>query len=186
MKVAVSTIGLTTRRIDDPGLLGLLNALSVLSVNEDASLTDVILTLKDNHCGGAAGSKWCFSEQLNLHDWVRPLNLMDHILKSVIESNRWLLLVGGKNMYGQGDGLDVVAAQSLQDCLDLSNSLVVEQLETLLRFLSAFLKNCVHKNVFNSVEVSMFSVTTYHFFSNFSNFNDSFDFLHLMDVRPLL
>mmetsp|Transcript_3628 Transcript_3628/g.8298 ORF Transcript_3628/g.8298 Transcript_3628/m.8298 type:complete len:4344 (+) Transcript_3628:221-13252(+) len=101
--------------------------------------------------------RWTFEEQIDLQEWIQPLNTIDACLSYYIQKYPNLLLIGPvkrTKSRGAGNTEDQPIskpAETLQEVQSVPAE-VYKNLSIILRFLSGMLLNASSKNIFNSVE----------------------------------
>jgi len=170
--VTASSAGITRQTIDDPELVELIDCLSRFDVLGNAGL----LFPPDNAAAEhpkvdidglttelSKWQTWRFQEQVDLYEWIHPLNVMDAALTDLMLAHPSLLLIAPSsktkkgwartrpNVVMENSGDYRVQAESLEDVSSVPNS-VNRQICIILRFLTNLLRNSTNKAVFNSVD----------------------------------
>ena len=95
--------------------------------------------------------------QVDLHEWIDPLNKIDAALSYFIQKYPSLLLIGpvkrkkSRGAHKEPDQLVSLPAASVEDVNTVPDS-IAQSIAILIRFLSGLLGNSSNKSVFNSVE----------------------------------
>jgi E3 ubiquitin-protein ligase HUWE1 len=137
--------GITPQVLDDLRLQKLIENLHAIDSGQIAnslnSLSDLLRPYQT----------WVFEEQVDLHDWIYPLNVIDAALCHYMKTYPSMLLVNPvERRRGQPKALSS-SARSLTD-VDSVPASCYPHLYILLRFLEGLLRNSTSKSIFNSAE----------------------------------
>lgn len=170
--LTTSSLGYPPQTLDDPLLKELLSKLKSFPLapptiedqdDDDDVLTedptvpssqqvdDLVLTLESYQ-------PWPFEEQVDLQEWIHPLNVIDAALSYLTRKYPALFLVPRvqrkkKRVTSSSSSSSSLSrpAESLEEVESVPDA-VVKKISILVRFLASLLRNCCNKVWFNSVE----------------------------------
>jgi hypothetical protein len=146
--VTATNVGMAPQVIDSPELKTLMDTLNAMEMKEGAEMRimeSLVETLEP-----FSTTAWRFEEQVDLYDWIPALNAVDASISYLLETYPHLLLIPPVPR----DDDTKKKSSTFATCLDHVNSVpsrVTNALQVLLRFSSSLLRNCINKNVYNSV-----------------------------------
>ncbi|KAG7352855.1 HECT-domain ubiquitin-transferase [Nitzschia inconspicua] len=160
-----ASVGITRQIVDDVKLRTLRNSLEELKSNGPlndnfASIEEYTIPLDIEKLVSLLEPwrSWPFDEQVDLQEWIEPLNKIDASLSYYMQKYPSLLLVGPvkrtnskgtkKNGYGQPVSKPAKTIEEIKSVPDT----VHKNLAILLNFLTGLLRNSCNKSIFNSTE----------------------------------
>lgn len=155
--ILVTTSGISVQVLDDPELIDLLKSLHdipVISTTELCSREvphDIEKLCNVLH---PWYREWRFEEQVDLHEWIHPLNVMDSALSWILMkySKNLLLVDPVKRPKNESRETLNVSASNITQIIECP-CVVLHQLSIILQFTVALLRNSLSKSLYSSVPV---------------------------------
>jgi len=159
-----NALGFAPQMLDDPELIKLIKELSSVEITNvrecrmEAPPVDIerLVALVEPH------PTWTFEEQVNLLEWIAPLNAIDAALTYMIKEHPGLILIepsdpsqkhaGRKQAKDKEEEKETHTFARSMDEVNNVPDRVKRDVSILLRFLCALLRNATNKLVFNSVD----------------------------------
>ena len=167
--IFTSATGITPQVLDDPRLAQLLQDVKALSLVDRIETLQSLTELLEPHCStgewpydesvrsmNSEATNVCFSLWLNLvaffqvelFDWIHPLNVLDSALTWILKNYSHCLLL----LPSFGHAKEYPAASSLAE-VQQCPSFILSHTQVILQFSTLLLRNSTSKHLYNSVEL---------------------------------